>query len=246
MKVLDREVVLKSLVGSHNYNLANEESDKDFKVFVTPTFEELYKGQRFSKSIITPTEDNDIHDVRKLSDLLYKANINFLEVLASDQISIPSGNQEIIQILDMRDDIFKMNLPYLYSSCMGMHFNKMKLLTKGTEGTQHLVDMYGYDTKQATHAYRIINFIEKYESSNFEDFVGSLKYKGDERDFILSIRHGKLSLEEYESFIKQYYSTVFEPLKEKYQSFKVDMETKNKIDELVMQLIKRKIIENNS
>lgn len=243
MKALEREVVLKALVGSHNYNIANIESDRDYKVFIAPTFEELYKGERFSKSIITPTEDNDIHDVRKLADLLFKANINFLEVLASNEIIVPNGNPEILEILDMKDEIFKMNLPYLYDACMGMHYNKMKQLTKGTEGTQHLVDKYGYDTKQATHAFRVINFIEKYESTNFTDFTGSLKYDGFEREFILGIRHGQMTLQEYENFIKSYYEFKFVPLKERYKSHDVDLKVKEKIEDLIMQLIKRKIKE---
>lgn len=145
MNQYGREIVLKSLVGSWNYNLNTPESDKDFKVFVCPTFEELYYGQRYQKTVIGEEEDLDIHDVRKLSDLLFKANINYLEALASVEFCIPNGNLEMKQIYNMRDDIFRMNLPYFFNACQGMFYQKMKLLTKGTEGTQHLVDKYGYD-----------------------------------------------------------------------------------------------------
>ena len=44
MKYADRQWLIKALVGSHNYNLNTETSDKDYKVFVLPTFNELYKG----------------------------------------------------------------------------------------------------------------------------------------------------------------------------------------------------------
>ena len=243
MKLLDRGVVLKALVGSHNYNLANEESDRDYKVFVSPTFEELYKGERYSKSIIGETEDNDIHDIRKLTDLLFKANINFLEVLASNEIIIPEGNEEIEQILSMKKEIFKMNLPYLYDSCRGMHYNKMKLLEKGTSGTQHLVDKYQYDTKQALHAYRVMDFIYKYWLSGFDDFDGALRYEGEDLETMLIIRHGGLTLEQYKEFVNKYFEQVFTPLREHYHSHSPNLELKNHIEDLIMQLIKRKLLE---
>lgn len=244
MRLLDRDFVLKALVGSHNYNLANEESDKDWKIFCLPTFEELYKGERYSNSVIGETEDFDIHDVRKLTDLLFKANINFLEVLASNEIIIPVGNEEIEQILSMKKEIFKMNLPYLYDSCKGMHYNKMKLLEKGTKGTQHLVDKHGYDTKQALHAYRILHFIEKFESTDFEDFDGSLRYVGEEWKTMHSIRHGEeFNLQDYKTFVCEYFDTTFANLCDKYHSHSPNMELKNQIEDLIMQLIKRKLLE---
>lgn len=241
MKVLERDVVLKALVGSHNYGLATKESDKDYKVFVLPTFEELYKGQQFAKSIITETEDNDIHDVRKLSDLFFKANVNFLEVLASTELIIPKGYEEIEEIVSMKKEIFKMNIPYLYNSCFGMHLNKLKLLNKGTEGTQHLVDKFGYDTKQATHSYRCLKVLEDFAKTDFEDFENSIKYTGDDLNFIMEIRHGEWKQDNFENFVTFYRENNIIPLKKKYYEQPVNTELKEKIENLVMQLIKRKL-----
>ena len=36
------------LTGSHNYNMNTPESDKDYKIFVLPTFDDLYHGKEFS------------------------------------------------------------------------------------------------------------------------------------------------------------------------------------------------------
>lgn len=47
MKLDHRIVVLKALVGSHNYNLNTESSDKDYKYFVLPTLDDLYNGTIF-------------------------------------------------------------------------------------------------------------------------------------------------------------------------------------------------------
>ena len=115
-----RTVAFKSLVGSHNYNLNTPESDKDYKVFVLPTFDDLYFNNSFSKSYIGETEDFDTHDIRKCSSLWYKANVNFLEVLFSKRFLVNAELDDkskllIYQIYDMRNDIAKMNLKYLKS-----------------------------------------------------------------------------------------------------------------------------------
>lgn len=243
MKILDREILLKSLVGSHNYNLNNEDSDKDYKVFVAPKFEELYNGKRFAKQILGDKEDITIHDIRKLTELLFKSNINFLEVLASKEVYIADNNPEIHRIFELKKDIFKMNLPYLHDSCQGMYFNKMKLLNKGTQGTQHLVDKFGYDLKQATHAYRCLKFAEDFAKTDFEDFEGSIKYDGEDLEFMLEIRHGFFKQNVFENFIKHYYESTFRHVGKRYHGQPVDLELKEELEGLVMSLIKRKIRE---
>lgn len=80
---MNRKVSFKALVGSYNYNLQTESSDKDYKVFFLPSFEGLYSGEKYSKSITSDTEDIEYHGIRKLPDMLWKSNVNFLEVLFS-------------------------------------------------------------------------------------------------------------------------------------------------------------------
>ena len=237
----NRKIVFKALVGSHNYNLNSIDSDKDYKLFTLPTFEELYHGKRYAKQIITPTEDLDIHDIRKLSDLYFKANINYLETLASKEIIIPQGNEEIEKILSLKKEIFKMNLPYLFDACYGMHKQKMSLLHKGTEGTQYLVDEFGYDTKQAQHAYRCLNFLERFEATGFNDFEKAIQYTGDEQKFMKYIKGGLYTQEQFIEFVTLYLEEQILPLKEKYRSYSANEDIKNEIDFLIMRLIRRKV-----
>ncbi|MCR4362036.1 nucleotidyltransferase domain-containing protein [Bacillus subtilis] len=238
MKVYGRKVVLKSLVGSHNYNLANEESDKDYKVFVTPTFDDLYESKKFSKQIIGESEDNDIKDIRKLIELLFKANVNYLEVLASNEIIVPENNPEIEEIIKLKKEIFKMNLPYLYNACKGMYFNKMKLLDKGTEGTQHLVEKYGYDTKQALHAYRTMKVIVDFAETDFQDFEGAIRYNGNDLDFMMEVRNGFFKKEVFENFANHFYESTFTHLANRYTEQSVNLELKEYLEHLVMKLVK--------
>lgn len=240
---MDRVMAFKALVGSHNYNLADENSDKDYKMFVLPTFEDLYKGNMYSKQIIGETEDLDVYDIRKIVNLFYKSNINFIEVLFTNELhvndALNSAQKDLIgRLFLMKDDIVRMNLPYLFNACGGMHKQKMSLLHKGTEGTQHLVDKYGYDTKQALHAYRVLDFIVRFADTDFQDFKKAITYNEKEREFMMEIKHGFFTLESFENFIKFYHEAKFKQLKEKYHSFKPNQELKDKLDNIIMELVK--------
>lgn len=206
MSKVNRQVVMQCLVGSHNYNLNTPESDMDYKIFVCPTFEDLYTGNSYAESIIGQNMDFDIHDVRKMDNLLYKANVNFLEVLFSQSVMIhpqlqPETRKQVGELFSMKHDIAKMNLPYLYHACIGMYHNKMKSLEKGTSGTQYLVDKFGFDTKQALHAYRILDFLERFAQNEFSDFGQAIYYSsracdrtyGCGRDILLYIKSGGMT-----------------------------------------------------
>lgn len=244
---MERTVAFKALIGSHNYNLNDENSDKDYKVFVLPTFEDLYNQEMYANQIIGEDEDLDIHDIRKLPNLLYKANINFLEVLFSNEIIIGEKMNRVQEtlinkIFEKRDEIARMNLPHLFNACGGMHLNKMKLLRKGTEGTQHLVDKFGYDTKQAQHAYRVLNFIERFEEVNFSDFKQAITYNFEERKFMLDIKDAFFNAESFENFVSFYHDARFKPLKERYHSFKPNEELKDELEMLIMNLVKTSLV----
>lgn len=240
MRTLDNRIILlKSLVGSHNYGLNTETSDKDYKFFVTPTFDDLYSGTQHSGQVITEDTDYVVHDIRKLPEQLFKANINYLEVLDSNQTYIAS--HEMSDIFSVKEHIFKMNLPALYRACNGMFKNKMSLLRKGTEGTQHLVDEFGYDTKQALHAFRQLKFIVDFEATEFEDFHSALRYSGDDLDFMMSIRNGFFEQEVFENFIEHYYESTFLKLQDRYINQPVNAVLKTEIDELVKEAVHKNL-----
>ena len=113
-----------------------------------------YYGKHYSAARVSTNINYDVHDIRKLALLLWKANINFIEVLFSEESRILAFNERMEHILGERERLARMNLPYLWNACQGMYFNKFRQLEKGTEETQHLVERYGYSTKEALHCYR--------------------------------------------------------------------------------------------
>lgn len=243
---IDREWAFKVLVGSHNYNLNTPESDKDYKVFFFPIFDDLYAGRMYTiPQVVTNTVDYNFHDLRKLEALLWKANINFLEILEGEEIIINpklyvSTRKQIQGIFDMKKELVNMNLPYLFNACIGMHIEKKKAMHKGTEGTQHLVEKYGYDTKQAQHSYRVLNFLERYGDINFTDFKRAIWYKDSEESkrTLQNIKDGKYSYEEMMKVLEEYKDYIELNYKQKYQMVEPDLNTMAKLQELIKDLVK--------
>lgn len=239
---MERSQLLKSNTGSWNYNLQDENSDKDYKIFTAPTFEDLYKGNMYHKSIITKVEDNDIHDIRKLPDLLYKSNISYMEVLFSDDIWFEDNHySRFMRILRLADEIAKINLPQLFKSTGGMFNQRMKKLDHASEGTQHLVDAHGWNTKEGMHTYRTLNLLVRYEANGFTDFKSALKYTDEERLLLMAIKNGYLTKEEFIKFITLYHDNTFAPMKDKFLSYKPNLDLKQLVDNIVMDIVGEEI-----
>lgn len=232
-----------SLVGSHNYNLAVKESDYDYCSFLLPTFHELFHKKEVS---ILPeiTEEKDItyYDIRKLLQLLWKSNINYIEVLFSEDMRVNteiSGwmKMYINDILNMKEDIARMNLKRLFDACIGTKHTKMKQIKKGTDSSKHLVEKYGYDTKAAMTAYRSLDFLERYAEQNFNNFKMAIWYEdGIEKDYLLSIREGLFTEEEITDIIERKEQKVKEKYAEVYNQ-ELNEETFKKLEDIIKKMV---------
>lgn len=224
----NRPVAIKALVGSWASNLNTPTSDEDWKYFVTPTFDDLYSGKMFSSANQSDTLDYDCHDIRQLGTLLWKSNINFIVVLFSRNVDCNPGMQ---WIFDHADDYGSMNLPYFYSATMGMHFEKMKdvLTGKATGNTQALVDEFGYDTKQACHAYRCLLVLGRLADGM--SMRNALWFDNDswERETLIGVKSGVYTLDEFKDAVEVW---------KEYQKPKVEAWFKNQVahEELSVEL----------
>lgn len=197
-----RRVVISALTGSHNYGLNTVTSDKDYKYFVMPTFEDLYHGTFFSSSHNSPELDYTVHDVRKLPELLYKSNINFMEVL----FSVDQHHDPIVNFLFYdRERTARMNLPYLWNACMGMHIQKRNGLRKGeSEQVKTSIAKYGYDVKQAMHSYRALDFLLRYAKYGRFDLAMNYKKIDFGADTLWELRNGELRVEQVDLLLRQF------------------------------------------
>jgi uncharacterized protein len=239
---MERKVLLQALTGSHNYNLQTEDSDRDYKVFVAPTFDDLYNNRYHKQNLIKfngENVDKDIKDIRQLSDLLWKSNIAYLELLFSKELTYDKSNDSLRKLFDLKDEIVKMNLPQLFKSTGGMFNQRMKKLDKGSDGTQHLVDKYGYNTKEAMHTYRSIDLLIRYYDNGFKNFGEALWYEdgSDDKKYVMHIKNGGFCRHNFEGFITEIHDTLFAPMKEDFYAQKPNTELKEYIDSLIKDVV---------
>ncbi|MDT8859728.1 nucleotidyltransferase domain-containing protein [Alkalihalobacillus sp. MEB130] len=235
---MKRTIAFKAVVGSENYNLVTKESDKDYKTFVIPTFADLYDRTIYTDSMVKQTIDEEIHDVRKLPTLWWKSNVNFLEVLFAREIIINDNSlvkRAVNELLARKQDIATMNLPYLYKACQGMYLSKYKYLEKGNKSTNHLVEEFGYDTKSAMHAYRILDFVERFSSNHFRNFQEAMTYNDNDREFMVAIKKGRYTKDEVKQLIDEKLSAC-EKLKNVYLSQPVNEQTKSIVETIIYEL----------
>lgn len=228
-----RPIVFAALFGSYNYNLNTPDSDCDYKVFVMPTFDDLYRGRSMQNQWIGKDIDVMVYDIRRLPEFLWKSNPSFVELLFSRRLVAGPGSGGFVRdLLENRDRLASMNPGYLWNSLNGTHVSKMSNLVKGTSGTAELVDRFGYDTKQAMHALRILRLGIRYAESGFTDFGGSLWNEGSERDMLMGIRGGSMTLDGFRDAMGHHYDS-FTGLKGAYLSRMPDEEAREWVENLV-------------
>lgn len=246
--VHNRVPVLKVLVGSHNYNLNTPESDKDYKLFVLPTFDDLYSGKDYTQSILSDEEDMVIHDLRKLSHLFYKSNANYLEVLYSKdlQILLPKEHksyQDLIELINKREDICKMNMPYLFNACKGMYRSyRRAMFNKNSD----YVESLGYAPKQAMGAYRIMDFLSRYKQfiriNAQHPFALAIDYFDDNEKYeLLNIRNGIYSLEQINAILEAKYNRTMAACEQYYLDQIEDIETLSWVNNKLKKIVKDNI-----
>lgn len=243
---MNNNIVFKSLVGSHNYNLNTEQSDKDYKAFVVPTFDDLYIND-YIKTVTNISEEVDIEytDIRKLENILYKSNTSFLEILFSKELEINSDyKEEVKELLMLRDSIAKMNLRALYSSSIGIYNSRRQLMLKANDKNKDIINAIGYDPKQAMHCYKILDFLKRFKNTDFDDFQKAIYYEhGDAaRDIMLYIKSGKPSLEEVSGILDRKFIITEMYCKNKYKSKEICEETNQKMSHIIKSIVKKSLI----
>jgi hypothetical protein len=198
----------------------------------------------YSASHVGKDEDYTVHDIRKLPSLLFKANINCIEVLFSTHNCV-NGYDELHWILDNRHELSIMNLPYLYNACIGTFHGKMSKLEQGTNSTTELVHKFGYDTKQAMCAYRLLDFIIRMYLNNF-NFEDAIWYDDSDttRKFLISIKRGEITKENFDKIVQyhfDYANSLYTVFSNKVVNIKLKDELDLKVKQLVMKGIKNEL-----
>lgn len=234
---MEKQIAFKALVGSHNYNLNQEGSDKDYKVFLIPSSEDVAELKK-SRMIKRAKEDVTHHNIHQLKDLLIEGNVNFLEVLFSEDLefgnSLEAGaGAYLMELFEYREEIARMNLPGLYTSCLAFFNSQFNALRSRKK------DELDYNTKQAMHCARILDVLIRYERQGFNDFKSALWFSDGEPEKIEleRIKAGAYTKEEMLIYLTNKKAYVQEVLKPIYSEQVINKERSIWVMEQIMLFI---------
>lgn len=193
--------------GAHNYNLADEQSDYDFKAIVIPTLTQLIKRDVISKVIECDFGNIDVKDLITFTSNMNKGNFSYIESLKTIY-NIDKGNELLgIPIQELFKDV-KVN----YMSMVGAIYEKRKALTHEYPSKTEEFENFGCDPKQFLQAIRLYDILRdrskcpdnynlsykvyndngiQFELTEFESESSSRKYEFTRQDLI-SMKRGML------------------------------------------------------
>ena len=154
------KVVGTTLYGSQNYLLSTSESDRDYKVVVTPNFDELYMKKDLNGSGLpaeyTDTEHYSCMDIRTFAANLAKGNPNAIEMLFSTEIH---GDESFLQLLEAWRE------PYFD----GYVASRWDYFTKAIDGIiYNSFKRFGITPKTASRALYFIKLTDYIADNNFK------------------------------------------------------------------------------
>lgn len=246
---LKRNFLFKCVVGSTLQNLRNENSDIDEKIFVMPNFNDLFNNKYFNDETITKENDEFLIDIRKLNDIFYKTSSIGLEILFSKDLTfnenLSSKSKEyLLNLFSMKEDIAKLNLKSLYYQTENRINRNKNLIIKPTPSKQYLFDEFGYNTKAAMQNLRLMDLLIKYKENNFTNMEDCLIYNNENNKFLLKVKNGEFTLEEYNKFFNKRY-IEFLSIKEDFLNYPLNSELGLKVKELITNVFIEELKNNN-
>lgn len=153
------ETLATILYGSQNYGLSGPSSDKDYKLIMLPSFEDLYYGCTPSLPQGYTKDHYSAMDIRCWVKLLHKGNVNAIEYLYSTDIE--TGDWDFLNFLASARKLFSEEhylakaevWPQFYAACQGLCIQSNK--------------RYGYNPKTVSRMKWIYLFLRAIIANDF-------------------------------------------------------------------------------
>lgn len=193
-----RRVVMRALCGSACQGLSTPSSDLDWKGLFLPSADDLMESRIFKHTGSGDDDDYDDHDIRTFPDLLWKSNPSYLEILFpadarfSDDPSDAGVAKALKEWSDRREDVARMNLPYLWNASWGI-MTAMRARAKD--------DHTPVGDKKAAHALRVCMMLDRYAENGFADYASCCRLPDDMRSVVMDVKTGVIDRAEADSLI---------------------------------------------
>lgn len=249
------EVIAIFLQGSQNYNLDiyddDYRSDIDIKAIVALSIEDIASGKNKIAFTYDYSEGQiDVKDIRSMLEMWEKQNQTYLEILFTDYYIInPHYYAKIMQILNMKNEIAKINQTTLIKCIAGMAKEKFETLKKDRPSVHDNIAKYGYDPKQLASLLRLEDLLVNLfkQKQNFKDAI----YYNDEtyRKGMIETKKGVITLEDAEKVASasiEHINIIKEQLLKQKDIMVFDKNSSNKLKEIVKDIIMYSIIKQSS
>ena len=208
------ELAFCSVVGSWNYGLAGENSDVDFKVTYLPSFRHFYDNKFPKMNVVGKDVDFTVAPFNQYVEHILKGNINFFEVLYTDDPWFHTKYDEVHVIKVILRAMIPMNAVRMRNACMGTAAQKMKGLHKYSIDNKDMEEKFGYNLKEAAHAVRQLGFLV-----NFMVKAGNVELRDHElMNHVKMIKRGQYT----ESMVVELYENTVKLLEEPWHKNKFE------------------------
>lgn len=184
-QMAQENLIYRIIVGSHLYGTALHNSDTDyFGVCIPP--KDCVLGIHKFEVYAERTVDNDftIYSLQKYFKLLAEGNPNIVESLFAPNSCVLFCNELGQEILNNKHLFLSRRIYYKFLGYATSQ--KRKLIEKKAVGVRSkLVEIYGYDTKYASHLIRLLYF-----GAELLD-TGNLKFPTEWAKHLISIKNGQ-------------------------------------------------------
>ena len=181
-KFNEEDIVGVFLYGSQNYNLDRKNSDIDVKVITLPSLDTIAKGANpYSKEKEIFDKDEialgkmDIKEIRKMTDMYKKQNINFIETLFTDYYILNPSYEHIFKeyFINKREEI--------------AYYDMSKAIISSGYQALSTLDVKNPSGKVFVNAVRLLRFFHKYKRKlPYKDCI--YYEEGTERDTLLKFK----------------------------------------------------------
>lgn len=228
------------LQGSQNYGLdiysEDYQSDVDCKVFVFPSFEDVYSGNKVSKVYKvgckeTGLEQIEVKDIRLFSELLSKANPSYIELLATDYV-LTNYRAEFNKLKSFLPKLLDTRAMLFANSVYGMAMEKEKALCHPYPATLDKIEKFGYDPKQLHHIIRLYYLLDGFHKGEGLN----LMVEGERKEYLINVKKGSYTLAAALEASKVY-TMLLRQLKESYANSTPTSEVVRELDEFIKSLV---------
>lgn len=169
----------RALYGSNNYGLAGPDSDKDYKVFLCPDFEDLYNCHTADKNDLPKGYDPEhysVLDVRKFASLVANGNFNALEYLFSRDFC---GDKGLYNWCDharsyYSDRYLMFVWPTFIASLEGLMKNSLSRYGENRKSVSRAYYMYKFAENLFLHNFAILPIF--WRCSNFSEEAREMRF----------------------------------------------------------------------